>query len=192
MEYKSDSDQEIVEISNAKPTNGKIKQETPAKTETDEEPTEGRRPSRRAAREAAKKIYNTVRSFMPKAEDAVYTPPSSSPITFSKYNSISRTKRRPSLKAAQIEIDLVMECHEEILSPVQAEALLKSQLEYNMVMKTLRSLKASNAKIIFAKEPYSAGVPTTTAAPTVPSASVVPLKLANNPAIQITKTTLPA
>lgn len=37
-----------------------------------------------------------------------------------------------------------MECHEELLSTVQAEALLQAQLQYNMVMKTLRSLKASN------------------------------------------------
>lgn len=37
-----------------------------------------------------------------------------------------------------------MECHEELLSTVQAEALLQAQLQYNMVMKTLRNLKASN------------------------------------------------
>lgn len=43
-----------------------------------------------------------------------------------------------------------MECHEELLSTVQAEALLQAQLQYNMVMKTLRSLKASNVKIICA------------------------------------------
>lgn len=41
-----------------------------------------------------------------------------------------------------------MECHEELLSTVQAEALLQAQLQYNMVMKTLRSLKANNVRII--------------------------------------------
>lgn len=60
-----------------------------------------------------------------------------------------RQRSYQNIKIPPPNISLVMECHEELLSTVQAEALLQSQLQYNMVMKTLRNLKAtSNVKII--------------------------------------------
>lgn len=107
----------------------------------------GRRPSRRAAREAAKKIYNTVRNYGCTADtDDSEVVNTSSQRVSSTPRPTPRQRQRSyhNIKIPPPPIDLIMECHEELLSTVQAEALLQAQLQYNMVMKTLRNLKASN------------------------------------------------
>ncbi|XP_054716698.1 uncharacterized protein LOC129226126 [Uloborus diversus] len=154
----SDSDPDIIEIKKISAAESKrdatvnIEIDPPdIKTEIKEEPQlemeidTGRRPSRRAAQVAAKKIYNTVHNLGGIESDLSSCTPSRS----GGSRSFQRQRQRfTPLKFNGPELDVVLECNEEILSEVQAEALLKSQLEYNMVMKTLRSLKASNVKII--------------------------------------------
>lgn len=160
MNCDSDNDDIIEEVKKITAAEAmmdrKIKREESEKKPQEEQEQEtGRRPSRRAAREAAKKIYNTVRNYGCAADtddsDVINAPKLTSPPKAATPRPAQRQRQRSyqNIKVPPPNIDLVMECHEELLSTVQAEALLQAQLQYNMVMKTLRCLKASsNVRII--------------------------------------------
>lgn len=81
--------------------------------------------------------------------------------------------RPKSKKNPPVNVDLQMECGDDFLSPIQAEFLLKAQIQYNMVMKNLRELMACNVKVI---QTDANGVPTV-----VTSAPCVNLKNGNVP-----------
>ncbi|GBN85409.1 hypothetical protein AVEN_72652-1 [Araneus ventricosus] len=123
----------------------------------------GRRPSRRAALVAAKKIFNTVRNFgiSDNPADRPINPlPSPKPVNTPHPYTRPKPKKNP-----PINVDLQMECCDDFLSPIQAEFLLKAQIQYNMVMKNLRELMACNVKVI---QTDANGVPTVvTSAPSV-------------------------
>ncbi|KFM67104.1 hypothetical protein X975_06877, partial [Stegodyphus mimosarum] len=163
MQCNSDSDPEIVEVKKISAAAvvdpaTKNKEKPVEKVTVKQEPVDWEseptgRPSRRAARLAAKKIYNTVHNYgLGEVDDSdiseVVVPPK--PVSTPRSYPRQRAKPVQNMKLGSANIDLLMECHEELLSAAQAEALLKAQLEYNMVMKTLRSLKANNVRIICA------------------------------------------
>lgn len=114
-----------------------------------------RRPSRRAARVAAKKISNHVRSYGVDDDPSDFSATSSSS---ARSLSTSHPYSRPRQKKVHIELD--MECYDEFLSPIQAEFLLKAQLQYNMTMKSLRQLMSTSVKV-FQAEPDGSIVPLT-------------------------------
>ncbi|GFT67902.1 uncharacterized protein NPIL_573811 [Nephila pilipes] len=115
-----------------------------------------RRPSRRAARVAAKKISNHVRSYGVNDDDPsdISATHSIGPRTVSSSHPYSRPKQK------KVQIGLQMECYDEFLSPIQAEFLLKAQVHYNTTMKSIRQLMSTSVKV-FQAEPDGSIVPLT-------------------------------
>ena len=61
---------------------------------------------------------------------------------------MSRPRRhRSSSAAVRIEVDLMMECEDEELSPWQQEATKKAEKEYKAAMDQIKHAKANNMKI---------------------------------------------
>ncbi|GFR22405.1 uncharacterized protein TNCT_217211 [Trichonephila clavata] len=162
-----DTDDDLVCISSCDPevqagvSHNDMLQEVKPESNTEPEIEITRRPSRRAARVAAKKISNHVRSYGVNDDDLTdFAATSSSSLkSVSSSHPYSRPKQK---KVAQVEPELEMECCDEFLSPIQAEFLLKAQLQYNTTMKSLRQLMSTSVRV-FQTEPDGSIVPLTCA-----------------------------
>ncbi|PRD31198.1 UNVERIFIED_CONTAM: hypothetical protein NCL1_24097 [Trichonephila clavipes] len=153
-------DPDITEVQAGVPQNDML-QEVKPQPNIEPEVEVTRRPSRRAARVAAKKISNHVRSYGVNDDDlSDFTAASSSSLkSGSSSHPYSRPKKK---KVAQVEPELEMECCDEFLSPIQAEFLLKAQLQYNTTMKSLRQVMSTSVRV-FQAEPDGSIVPLTCA-----------------------------
>ncbi|GIY20014.1 THAP-type domain-containing protein [Caerostris extrusa] len=101
----------------------------------------GRRPSRKAAQIAAKKIYNTARNI----------PVSNNPEGFeanSSPKSVSSISKSKSKKGPPIYVDLEMDCCDDELSPIQAALDNHELAHYNMVVRHLKELVAADVKVM--------------------------------------------
>ncbi|KAF8773250.1 hypothetical protein HNY73_015924 [Argiope bruennichi] len=164
IHYDIGNDPEIFEFQDEMSTtnNQVVVKKEPVEEKPDQEPAPdleqetGRRPSRRAAIVAAKKIFNTVRNLSitdNPADHSVNLSPSPKPVSVPHPYSRSKPKKNtppppPPEPSADINVDLEMECYEELLSPVQNEFLYDAQVQYNINMKNFRELVADNVKII--------------------------------------------
>ncbi|KAG8200103.1 hypothetical protein JTE90_001957 [Oedothorax gibbosus] len=114
-------------------------------------PEPSRRPSRRAAVEAAKKIYNTAHNY--DVNGTTETPPQAS-------ESGQKSKKR------REEISLEMVCEEEVLSPVQFRFQREAIQHYNLTMRNLRQLQACKNVRIIEERPNQPNVNNTSSAKT--------------------------
>lgn len=107
-----------------------------------------KRRCRKAARLAVAKIAKTVQKYH-LAENS-YKEEKDNPFILSSIDSSLTKKKEPIIIIKpENNIDLMMECYEELLTQTQVEAYRKARVEYDSVLKKLYYLKVSNAKITY-------------------------------------------
>ncbi|XP_067123275.1 uncharacterized protein [Centruroides vittatus] len=105
---------------------------------------------RKAARMAVAKISKTVQKYQ-LAEPNSYKEKKDNSIVFTQFDTANVTKKKEPLIIIKPEnnIDLMMECYEELLTQTQVDAYRRARQEYDSVLKRLYNLKVTNAKITY-------------------------------------------